>query len=355
MPNRIDDKVIIEDVLRVIEETGDISFKNYKKHGKYCESTFRAHFKTWHSLLKDLGITPEYNFKVSKEEIIEDVKKVFAETNNTTKENYLKYGKYSRSPIVRVFGSWNNLLKELNIKLNIKNDYTKDQILKDYISLSQEKRKPLSAKEFRKYYSESIINTVFGSFSNMRKELNIAIDARFVSDQDVLDDLKRLYNIHNHISYQIISNYCIVSFPTIQSRFQSLENACKLANIPYSKIDNMSKLCKFVLNVCEDQLGKNYVIEQTFDWLRNPKTNHNLYIDIYYPELNLAIEVDGKQHYDFVPLFHNNIEDLHESQERDKIKAEFLKEHNIDLIRFKYNARCKDIIKTLSQYLQSRE
>lgn len=69
--------------------------------------------------------------KVSKEDLINDVKKVFKETQNTTRENYLKYGKYSIAPIKRLFGGWNDLLKELNVPINMHKRLDKEEILKE--------------------------------------------------------------------------------------------------------------------------------------------------------------------------------------------------------------------------------
>ena len=40
------------------------------------------------------------------------------------------------------------------------------------------------------------------------------------------------------------------------------------------------------------------------DWLKYPKTNKNLELDMYNAELKLACEYDGVQHTKFVPLFH---------------------------------------------------
>lgn len=41
--------------------------------------------------------------KISKQDLINDVQKVFKD-GNTTREYYLAHGKYSRAPINRIFG-----------------------------------------------------------------------------------------------------------------------------------------------------------------------------------------------------------------------------------------------------------
>ena len=85
----------------------------------------------------------------------------------------------------------------------------------------------------------------------------------------------------------------------IETRECSKRNVCFLdsINIDTFNYRKMSKLQQYMLSICEEIFGKDYELEKTFDWLRNPKTNHKLFIDIYYKKLNLAIEVDGSQHY----------------------------------------------------------
>ena len=84
-----------------------------------------------------------------------------------------------------------------------------------------------------------------------------------------------------------------------------------------------------------DELSYKYVLEKTFDWLKNPKTNANLYLDIYIDDIKVAIEYDGKQH--FQPTMpHQTQDDVTAIQERDMIKEQLCEEHGIKLVRFSY-------------------
>ena len=55
------------------------------------------------------------------------------------------------------------------------------------------------------------------------------------------------------------------------------------------------------------------------DWLKNPKTGHNLELDIYYPDRNLAIEIQGIHHETTYQKY------------KDSIKAQVCKEKGITL------------------------
>lgn len=58
--------------------------------------------------------------------------------------------------------------------------------------------------------------------------------------------------------------------------------------------------------------------------------------DFYLPQLNICIEYDGKQHYDYVNTWHKTIENFNQSIERDKEKNQYCLIHNIPLIRISY-------------------
>lgn len=79
-------------------------------------------------------------------------------------------------------------------------------------------------------------------------------------------------------------------------------------------------------------------VEKTFDGLVG-NTGYPLRVDFYLPELNVAIEADGCQHYDINhpwATFKNGT-----VKEYDSIKERFFKEKNIRLIRVPYKKRIK--------------
>lgn len=67
----------------------------------------------------------------------------------------------------------------------------------------------------------------------------------------------------------------------------------------------------------------------------NPKTGQALEYDCYCKELNLAVEYQGHQHYEFPNRYHKTIEEFKTQQLRDKIKKENSIKNGIKLILFK--------------------
>jgi len=106
---------------------------------------------------------------------------------------------------------------------------------------------------------------------------------------------------------------------------------------------SQSKLKNIIRNI----VGKVEIKEnfKGFDWLVNPATKRRLEIDIWVPDLKLAVEYDGEQH--FMPVKFGSsmtdddaIEKLKYQKNIDKIKNEVILQHSDEVryfIRFAYN------------------
>jgi very-short-patch-repair endonuclease len=77
------------------------------------------------------------------------------------------------------------------------------------------------------------------------------------------------------------------------------------------------------------------------DWFKNEKTGKNLELDIYYPELLLAVEVNGIQH------------KLRENQRRDQLKYKVCRSRGITLIQVSKYTRILQIKEKLENYFSS--
>lgn len=81
------------------------------------------------------------------------------------------------------------------------------------------------------------------------------------------------------------------------------------------------------------------------DFLNNPVTggSFNMELDCYNPELKLAVEYSGKQHYEYVPYFHKNKEAFLNQKYRDELKRRMCKDNMITLIEVPYTVKIEDI------------
>ena len=67
-----------------------------------------------------------------------------------------------------------------------------------------------------------------------------------------------------------------------------------------------------------------------------------LTLDIYMPDFNLAIELQGAQHKEFSPFFHKNAEGFEDHKRRDHIKANLCEKKGITLVVFWYYEPLED-------------
>lgn len=98
--------------------------------------------------------------------------------------------------------------------------------------------------------------------------------------------------------------------------------------------------CRLVL---EKHFGRSFAKARP-SLLRNPVTkNFNLELDCYNPELKIACEYNGSQHYKFTPYFHRNREAFQNQQYRDELKRRMCADNGIFLIEVPYTVKHENI------------
>jgi very-short-patch-repair endonuclease len=80
-----------------------------------------------------------------------------------------------------------------------------------------------------------------------------------------------------------------------------------------------------------DELSVNYMQEVSFTDLPF------LTFDFFLPYNNAVIEVDGRQHFEYVEDFHDSEKDLVKQKKNDNLKRSFAYKNNLIYVRFKYS------------------
>lgn len=80
-------------------------------------------------------------------------------------------------------------------------------------------------------------------------------------------------------------------------------------------------------------------------FLNNPVTGgkYNLELDCFDPELKIAIEFDGAQHFKYIPFFHKNPEAFNNQKYRDYMKEVMCRDNGVILIRVPHTVKVSDI------------
>lgn len=122
-----------------------------------------------------------------------------------------------------------------------------------------------------------------------------------------------------------------------KAQFKDIKDGtwCPICNFP-------GKTQKLLVNIIKQIYAGHEVLQnfKEFDWLRTVKHGKQE-LDIYIPDLRIAIEYDGEQH--FKPMRYKNkkkmLEKLNRTKYLDKLKNKKIKQHRDDIkyfIRFSY-------------------
>jgi hypothetical protein len=160
--------------------------------------------------------------------------------------------------------------------------------------------------------------------------------------------LNRLDNKNDHKSLE----YSYLALKTHKPR-KSPQSYTKPVSLENNNITTTSKgeyQCKEIL---ERLLDKKFEKVRP-DFLRNVVTGKNLELDLYNSDLNLCVEFNGRQHYEYIPYFHQNKEAFYNQRYRDEMKKNKCKEIGINYLEVPYNIKPSDmenyIIKNLKDF-----
>ena len=80
-------------------------------------------------------------------------------------------------------------------------------------------------------------------------------------------------------------------------------------------------------------------------WMLNPVSNKFLELDMYNDRLKLAVEYNGRQHYEYIDYFHKKKENFLIQQYRDELKKLYCEKEGVKLIVIPYTIKKQEDIK----------
>lgn len=105
-------------------------------------------------------------------------------------------------------------------------------------------------------------------------------------------------------------------------------------NMSKGKVDNRSGLHLRARNILISCFPTLQILEEV---PINTRKSETLFLDFYLPLIATCVEVQGEQHYKFVPFYHHNTLGFLRSQKRDREKIEWCELNQIKFIALPYN------------------
>jgi hypothetical protein len=89
---------------------------------------------------------------------------------------------------------------------------------------------------------------------------------------------------------------------------------------------------------CRKLLKERFPTSQILEEVTINLHRHQIaYLDFYIPLFKICVEVQGEQHFKFIPHFHGSIAGFMKSRRRDEEKREWTEKNGIILIELAYN------------------
>ena len=201
--------------------------------------------------------------------------------------------------------------------------------------------------------NHKVIVRIWGSFCNMYKELNIP-QRPSTKNTYIRATENYEYCIKEYISKNNIKAWNTVDFnkmcsslnisgKTMSERFGSVEEFSKHFNLNYEKVWQSEE---YWVNKVACYLNEKPVKQWTNKDIKSPKGS-KLRCDAYFMNNNLVLEYNGECHYKYNSYFHKTKERFEYSQLRDKIKYAKLKELDIKLLIVKFDDEESDVMQRL--------
>lgn len=328
-------------ILEKIEKLPQHNYKYVKVQDRCLVEAATRFFGSWKNAVEEFGLNYDdicdthlqrkNNKKWNKENIIIELQRIY-----NSKE---KASKPFRAVVRRYFGDFNSAVECAGLdKMYFSNVFGKDRVTREIKNLSGEelKRKNIKINNNKLFLSAT---HYFGSWAKALDSLGISYEK--VKNGEVKDNvIKSIRKMKFKNDYYASKNYQSI-YGNAVYHFGSWAKAVEIAGYNYNRIKNKFFSEEMVFDVCSKIFNNSKIIKhKRFSWLKNNETGRLLEVDFYIPQFKLAIEYQGRQHYEPVCFGgcskEKAIENFEKQIYRDNIKRNKLRRHGVKLIEICY-------------------
>ncbi|MCK9482999.1 MAG: hypothetical protein M0R34_01380 [Candidatus Marinimicrobia bacterium] len=307
-------------------------FEYHKKEStcKICRLHF-VHFwpyKSFYSTKNELIISKDYCIKHRYIELKQIAQKLVV-------SDYLR----SVCPTSRKINFINNANKYKDINSIWKNEISKCKCGEQNFPLTIDNKCPLCHMKSNSKVNKNYID-ILNSISENNSIHYDTFEVRIVNYYAIIEVLK------NHDYKKYGEEYIFESYLRDEQEFiLSWYIAEKIfTKVEYYDTIQWKSEQKAIELITEILKAGTIIRYKTWPWLISPISGYCMNVDAYFPEFNMALEYQGKQHFEPIEYF-GGIESFNNQIVRDIRKKELLKEHGIYLIEIKEVDLTKDKVR----------
>lgn len=193
---QISDQELLVEIDRLYNDLGEPpSSSEMREKGKYSLSPYQSRFGSWNSAIKEAGYSPKERYRISSDELITSLRKLYREIGETpSAEQMTRAGKHSQSAFTRRFGSWNSALREAGLPVNKEEEFSYEELRDQFQKATSELGDTPTQEEMRALgYSTGPFKRKFGSWNEAISTYGHEPNSqRNIDKQNLLDEIQRL-------------------------------------------------------------------------------------------------------------------------------------------------------------------
>ena len=237
---------------------GILSQEKYREIGEHSTYQVEKEYGSWSQMKNELGLLKP---KISKEMIIEDLKESSKkdDDNYLSTYDYAEHGSFSVTMIRKKFGSWKNALKAADLNYensNVRKKVSREEVIQEIKRLHEELGDINSVKFAEESkYSYAVVQKLDESWSDLLDELGIETK-RYdgLSKEDMLEEARNEIDfVGNTLKHDRI-NKLSMSVATVRNKFGGLEKFYKEAGVWVDEDTVLEKTAKD----CEGSLDQGF-------------------------------------------------------------------------------------------------
>jgi predicted GIY-YIG superfamily endonuclease len=180
--------VLIEELQRLADEHDRTPSKRLMgSKGKFGTDTYFNIFSSWNEAVKEAGLEVNKENNISKNRLLDELQRLADEYDKTPSAFLMNSeGKFDNKTYQRVFGSWNKAVKKAGLEVNEERNISKNRLLDELQRLADEYDKTPSASLMasKGKFSINIYQRVFGSWNNALKEAELELNNSSMSGME---------------------------------------------------------------------------------------------------------------------------------------------------------------------------
>lgn len=313
---------LIKELERLYKQTGDTpTAKMMQNQGEFAKRRYSEEFGSWNSGLKEAGFEVNRSYDVSREELIENIRKVKNQIGRVPRvKDINEYGEYCRSRYETEFGSWTKAIKASGFEPKNKRNISDEELLEHLVFLKQKINQTPRSSDMDKIgdYSSKTYTTRFGSWRQSLVQAGLSksyLDN--ISRDQLLETLKKVDSKVDGVpkTKQVIEIGEYSDYP-YRREFGTIKKAIEELGYSKDQVDMFSHL-----DVSEEMLGDE-LRRLNKKLKRTPRSNdmeeYGNYGKSTY-ESTFGSWIEALEYYGFNPEYHKGAEE--KFSEEDCIKV----------------------------------